>query len=63
MFDWIDVNTKKCLAIWVSEGRTRIKAYIFLNQMLKHENKPEIGLKYRRETFGERNNVEKKILN
>jgi len=39
----IDVDTKECLAVWVSKGRNRIEAYTFLKQMLKYcENKPEI---------------------
>ncbi len=70
----IDVDTKECLAIWASESRGSFEAYVFLREMLKHcENKPEIivdrgfwylwalkrlGLRYRHETFGERNAVE-----
>ncbi len=69
----IDVDTKECLAVWASEGRGSFEAYVFLREVLKYyENKPEIvvdrgfctwalqrlGLKYRHETFGERNAVE-----
>jgi len=32
----IDVDTKKCLAVWVSEGRSRIEAYIFLRKILQY---------------------------
>jgi transposase-like protein len=77
IFVWaaIDADTRECLAIWASEGRTSFHAYVFLKEMLKHcENKPEIvvdrgswylwalkrlGLRYRHETFGERNAVER----
>ena len=39
----IDVDTKECLAVWVSEGRSRIEVYTFLKQMLQYcKNKPEI---------------------
>ena len=75
IFVWtaIDVDTKECLAIWASEGRSSFHAYVFLKEVLKYcENKPEIvvdrfwykralkrlGLKYRHETFSERNDVE-----
>ena len=70
----IDIDTKECLAIWASESRGSFEAYVFLKEVLKYcENKPEIvvdrgfwykwalqrlGLKYRHETFGERNAVE-----
>jgi len=70
----IDVDTKECLAIWASESRGSFEAYVFLREVLRYcENKPEIvvdrgfwylwalqrlGLKYRHETFGERNAVE-----
>jgi len=70
----IDVDTKECLAIWASESRGSFEAYVFLKEVLKYcENKPEIvvdrgfwylwalkrlGLKYRHETFGDRNAVE-----
>ena len=69
----IDVDTKECLAIWVSKGRNRIEVYNFLRKILQYcKNKPEVvvykapwyfqakrlGLKYRNETFGERNAVE-----
>jgi len=76
IFVWaaIDVDTKECLAIWASEGRSSFHAYVFLKEALKYcENKPEVvvdrgfwykwalkrlGLRYRHETFGERNAVE-----
>ncbi|GEM_PF-1503954 len=63
----------ECLAIWASGGRGSFEAYVFLREVLKHcENKPEIvvrgfwylwalkrlGLRYRHETFGDRNAVE-----
>jgi len=70
----VDVDTKECLAIWASESRGSFEAYVFLREVLKYcENKPEIvvdrgfwylwalkrlGLKYRHETFGDRNAVE-----
>ena len=70
----IDIDTKECLAVWASESRGSFEAYVFLKEVLKYcENKPEIvvdrgfwykwalkrlGLKYRHETFGERNAVE-----
>jgi len=70
----VDVDTKECLAIWASESRGSFEAYVFLRDVLKYcENKPEVvvdkgfwylwalqrlGLKYRHETFGERNAVE-----
>jgi len=74
IFVWaaIDVDTKECL--WASESRGSFEAYVFLKEILKYcENRPEIvvdrgfwylwalkrlGLKYRHETFGERNAVE-----
>ena len=62
------------LAVWVSEGGSRIKVYTFLRKKLQYcKNKPEIvvdkapwypwaldrlGLKYRNEIFDERNAVE-----
>ena len=71
----VDVDTDECLAIWASEGRTSFHAYVFLKEVLKYcENKPEVvvdrgfwylwalqrlRLKYRHETFGERNAVER----
>jgi len=76
IFVWaaIDVDTKECLSIWVSEGRSSFHAYVFLKEILKYcEDRPEIvvdrgfwykwalqrlGLKYKHETFGERNAVE-----
>ncbi len=76
VFVWaaIDVETKECLAIWASEGRSSFHAYVFLREVLKYcKNKPEVvvdrgfwykwalkrlGLRYRHETFGERNAVE-----
>ncbi len=76
IFVWaaIDVDTKECLAIWASEGRSSFHAYVFLREVLKYcENEPEVvvdrgfwylwalkrlGLKYRHETFGDRNAVE-----
>ena len=45
IFVWaaIDVDTRECLAIWASGGRTSFHAYVFLREVLKHcENKPEI---------------------
>ena len=60
--------------IWATDGRSSFHAYVFLKEVLKFcENKPEItvdrgfwykwalqrlGLKYKHETFGERNAVE-----
>ena len=44
IFIWaaIDVDTKECLAIWASEGRTSFHAYVFLKEVLKYcENKPK----------------------
>ena len=44
IFVWsaIDVDTKECLAIWVSKGRSIFETYIFLRMVLKHcKNKPE----------------------
>ena len=36
------VDTKECLAVWVSEGRSRIKAYTFLRKIVQYcENKPK----------------------
>ncbi len=76
IFVWsaIDVDTKECLAIWVSEGRGSFEAYAFLKDVLNYcKNKPEIvvdrgfwykwalqrlGLIYKHETFGCRNAVE-----
>ena len=71
----VDVDTDECLAIWASEGRTSFHAYVFLREVLKYcENKPDVvvdkgfwylwalkrlGLKYRHETFGDRNAVER----
>jgi len=41
MFDWIDVDTKECLAVWISEGRIWLS--IYPRSMFKYcENKPEI---------------------
>jgi transposase-like protein len=41
-YDCIDVDTKECLAIWVSDSRTSFHAYVFLRDVLKYcENKPE----------------------
>ncbi|AIG98463.1 Transposase [Archaeoglobus fulgidus DSM 8774] len=70
----IDVDSEECLAIWASEGRSSFHAYVFLREVLKYcENKPKVvvdrgfwylwalkrlGLRYRHETFGERNAVE-----
>ncbi|MBE8538930.1 DDE-type integrase/transposase/recombinase [Geoglobus acetivorans] len=70
----IDVDTKEYLFIWASEGRSSFHAYVFLKEVLGfYENRPEIvvdrrfryklalqrlGLKYKHETFGERNAVE-----
>ncbi len=76
IFVWsaIDTDTKECLFVWATEGRSSFHAYVFLREVLRYcENKPEIivdrgpwyrwalkrlGLKYRHETFGERNAVE-----
>ncbi len=76
IFVWsaIDVDTKECLAVWATEGRSSFHAYAFLKEVLKYcENKPEVvvdrgfwyrwalkrlGLDYKHETFGERNVVE-----
>ena len=76
IFVWsaIDVDTKECLFIWASEGRSSFHAYAFIKEVLKFcENEPEVvvdrglwykwalqrlGLKYKHETFGERNAVE-----
>lgn len=76
IFVWsaIDVDTRECLAIWASKGRSSFEAYVFLRMVLKYcENKPEfvvdrgfwylwafkrLGLKYRHKTFGDRNAVE-----
>ena len=75
IFVWsaIDVDTRECLAIWVSKGRSSFEAYVFLRMVLKYcENEPEfvvdrgtwylwafkrLGLRYRHETFGDRNAV------
>jgi len=70
----IDVDSKECLFVWASERRSSFHAYVFLKEILKYcSNNPEIvvdrgfwykwalqrlGLKYRHETFGERNAVE-----
>ena len=67
IFVWaaMDVDTKECLAIWASEGRSIFHAYVFLKEVFKHENRSEVvdrsgietlkrlRLKYRHETFGE----------
>ena len=76
IFIWsaVDVDTKECLLIWATDGRSSFHAYVFLKEVLNFcENKPEVvvdrgfwyrwalqrlGLKYRHETFGERNAVE-----
>ena len=76
IFVWaaIDVDSKECLAIWASEGRSSFHAYVFLREILSYcENKPEIvvdrgfwyrwalqrlGITYKHETFGSRNAVE-----
>ena len=45
IFVWtaVDVDTKECLAIWASEGRTSFHAYVFLKEVLKYcENRPEV---------------------
>lgn len=45
IFVWsaIDVDTKECLFIWATDGRTSFHAYVFLKKVLKYcENKPEI---------------------
>jgi len=70
----IDVDSKECLFVWATEGRSSFHAYAFLKEILKYcENKPEVvvdkgpwylwalkrmGLKYKHETFGKRNAVE-----
>ena len=77
IFVWsaIDVDTKECLFIWATDGRSSFHTYVFLKEVLKYcKNKPEIvvdrgfwylwalqrlGLKYRHETLGERNAVER----
>jgi len=60
------------LAIWVSKGRSSFEAHVSLRIVLRYcENEPEfvverepvwafkrLGLKYRHETFGDRNAVE-----
>ena len=39
----IDVDTKECLAVWVSEGRSKIEVYAFLRKILQYcKNKPEV---------------------
>jgi len=76
IFVWaaIDVDSKECLFIWASEGRSSFHAYVFLKEILRCcEDKPEIvvdrgfwykwalkrlGIKYKHETFGTRNAVE-----
>ena len=68
-----DAETGECLLIWASEPRS-FEAYVFLREVLKYcENKPEfvvdrgfwylwalkrLGLKYRHETFGDRDTIE-----
>ncbi len=44
IFVWaaIDVDTKEYLAVWASEGRSSFHAYVFLKEVFKHENKPEV---------------------
>jgi len=69
----VDVDTKECLAVWASESIGSFEAYVFLKELKYCENKLEIvvdrgfwylwalkrlGLRYRHETFGERNAVE-----
>ena len=76
IFIWsaIDVDTKECLTVWATEGRSSFHAYEFLKEVLRYcENKPEVvvdrgfwyrwalkrlGLDYKHETFGKRNAVE-----
>ena len=76
IFVWsaIDVDTKECLFVWATEGRSSFHTYAFLKEVLKHcKNKPEVfvdrglwyrwalkrlGLDYKHETFGERNVVD-----
>ncbi len=76
IFVWaaIDVESKECLSIWASEGRSSFHAYVFLRDILRYcESKPEIvvdrgfwyrwalqrlKIKYKHETFGRRNAVE-----
>ena len=76
IFVWaaIDVDSKECLAVWASDGRSSFHAYVFLKEILKYcSNNPEIvvdrgfwylwalqrlGISYRHETFGSRNAVE-----
>ena len=44
IFVWaaIDVDTKECLAVWASEGRSSFHAYVFLKEVLKYcKNKLE----------------------
>ena len=77
IFVWssIDVDTKECLTVWATEGRSSFHAYEFLKEVLRYcENKPEVvvdrgfwyrwalkrlGLDYKHETFGKRNAVER----
>ncbi len=45
IFVWsaIDVDTKECLFIWATDGRSSFHAYVFLKEALKYcENKPEV---------------------
>jgi len=45
IFVWsaIDVDTKECLFVWATEGRSSSHAYVFLREMLNYrENKPEV---------------------
>ena len=44
IFVWaIDVDSKECLSIWASGGRSSFHAYVFLKEILRYcESKPEI---------------------
>ena len=70
----IDVDTMECLGIWVSTTRNFFDAMTFIKSILKYcKNKPTfvvdkgpwyplafyiLGLKFKHETFGDRNAVE-----
>jgi len=45
IFIWsaVDVDSKECLFIWATEGRSSFHAYVFLKEVLNFcENKPEV---------------------
>ncbi len=68
------MDTRECLLVWATDGRSSFHAYAFLKDALKFcENKPEVvvdrgfwyrwtlqrlGLNYRHETFGTINAVD-----